>query len=172
MALFLLKISSTNYLITVKATYYIPRATIILTLLLLAPLSYGQIVPIKTKVSDSVSVNCAIEKKNNRYYQTRIGETYHRTVPANGWFRFEGKCLDEIYELPILECKLSETEIGTYYKCKNGRPFSGKIKDKMDNHQLIGRCKKGFLDGTVKVLDNEGKTIWQGEFVMGEFQRK
>ena len=149
---------------------FIRKPIITLALLFIVCFSFGQTDSIKVRPSNLVPKECLVKKKKNKYIQILIGETYHKIVPADGWFKLYGDCPNKIYELPIVECNFPETRIGVYIKLKKGKPFSGNIKEKSEKYKLITRCKKGLLHGTVKILNLDDQIIWQGEFIMGKFQ--
>jgi len=114
---------------------------------------------------------CKFKKIKTKTYYEEIGETFHRTVLANGWFKIDERCPREIYTLPIVECKFDVTQIDSYVKYKRGKRYSGRINDKDANYSIIGFCKKGLLQGKVKILDNKKNIVWKGEMIHGVLKK-
>jgi hypothetical protein len=117
--------------------------------------------------SIKVEVFCPLEKIKSKTYHTKIGHSYRKVAPANGWFKMDGICPREIYDLPIVECKFNLTQHDLYIKYKRGRRFSGRINEKDNNYRIIGFCRKGLLHGKIKILDNQKKSIWEGKMSHG-----
>lgn len=62
--------------------------------------------------------------------------------------------------------KFNKNEEYLDVKYKNGRLYSGRIKDSDGEFTLIGSCKKGKFNGQVEVLDNLKNTVWKGKWKM------
>ena len=129
--------------------------------------SKRNVVQIIDKTNSGVYNYCYLKKNKNRVYQEEIGHSFHRTVLATGWFKLEGTCPREIYDLPIVECKFNLAEKDLYVRYKRGRLYSGRINDKDEKYRIKGCCRKGLLHGNVKILDNERNIIWEGKMKNG-----
>lgn len=111
----------------------------------------------------SMNRACDITMKNNKAYELQVGETFHRTVLANGWFDiYNYGCKSRTSISNMIKSEFYLSQKNTFICYKKGKPYSGKVVETCDGYTIIGRCKKGFLDGEVFIRDQENNLIWQG----------
>jgi hypothetical protein len=135
-------------------------------------LSFGQVDTvtvggIRVIVGKEVTGACETIKKNNKIYHIQIGETFHRTVLASGWFKqVNDSCYQSVWIGYMIKNKFYQNENDVFIKYKKGKPYSGRINENDGDYKLIGSCRKGLLHGKVKIKDNQ-KIIWEGKMSHG-----
>jgi hypothetical protein len=107
---------------------------------------------------------CETIVKKNKIYEIQIGETFHRTVLANGWFKKVGdNCYKNTWIQSMVNKEFYLNSEGIYLNFKKGKPYSGKIREDDGKFKIIGRCKKGHPNGKFVILDIKNNVIiWEG----------
>lgn len=119
---------------------------------------------VRLRVGKELTAYCQTTTIKNKTYEFQVGETYNRTVLANGWFVYVN---DSCYQSTWIEKMINEKfYLGTkikYKKFKNGKLYSGKILENDGAYKIIGRCKKGLTYGKFIILNSNKELIWKGE---------
>lgn len=145
----------------------------LLFIFLSGQLAFGQVDSIRIKTAlTQIENHCRFERKGNTYYFEQIGATFAYVALARGWFMSNGDCPRETYLSEMIENKFYLDTGETLIKYKNGRPYSGRIKESDGHYVLLGRCKHGMLHGKVIVRDNHKNTLWNGKLKKGMYAEK
>lgn len=130
-------------------------------------LSFGQVDTthgIRVRVGKEVTACCQTTTIKNKTYEFQVGETFHRTVLANGWFiKVSDSCYQSTWIQKMIEEKFYLGLSGVYQKFNRGRPYSGRIREDDGEYKIIGRCKKGVPYGKFIILNTDNELIWKGE---------
>lgn len=115
-------------------------------------------------VSQLATGPCETIVKKNKIYEIQIGETFHRTVLANGWFKkVSDSCYQNTWIQSLINKEFYLNSEGIYLKFKKGKPYSGKIREDDGEFKIIGCCKKGHPNGKFVILDIKNNVIiWEG----------
>jgi hypothetical protein len=131
-------------------------------------LSFGQVVTtyvdgIRLRVGKEVTAYCQTTTIKNKTYEFQVGETYNRTVLANGWFiKSSDSCYRSTWIQKMIDEKFYLGSEGVYKKFKKGKPYSGRVHEDDGEYKIIGRCKKGILCGKFVILNVDNELIWKG----------
>ena len=147
------------------------RLSILILILFISAisLSFGQVDTIHVNgihllVGKTVSTHCQTIKKKNKTYEIQIGETFHRTVLANGWFiEVSDSCYRSTWIQAMIDKKFYLDLTGVYLKFNKGKPYSGRVREDDGEYKIIGRCRKGLPFGKFIILNAENELIWKGK---------
>jgi hypothetical protein len=148
------------------------RYIILAALISIVDLAYGQV---DTTTIDSIRIvtrknvwsYCPTFTKDNKTYEVQIGETFHRTVLANGWFkRTSDSCYQDTWIQEMIRNQFY-LDPNDYHRFKRGKPYGGRIRGNDGEYKITGRCKKGKPHGKFIILDiKNDKIIWEGVISM------
>lgn len=111
-----------------------------------------------------VTEYCQTKTIKNKTYWFHIGETFHRTVLANGWFiKGSDSCYRSIWIQKMIAEKFYLESKGVYKKFKKGKPYRGRVREDDGEYKIVGRCKKGMPYGKFIILNSDNELIWKGE---------
>lgn len=111
-----------------------------------------------------VQVHCDTKIIKRKMYDHQVGETFDRTVLANGWFvRYKDSCYQNTWMSQMIEKEFYLGLNGVYRKYKKGKPYTGIVRENDGEYKIIGRCKKGRPVGKFKILNSKKELIWKGE---------
>jgi hypothetical protein len=131
-------------------------------------LSFGQVDTIhgiRVRVGKEVTVYCQTTTIKNKTYEFQVGETFNRTVLANGWFiNVNDSCYQSTWIQEMIDEKFYLGSKGVYKKFKKGKPYSGRVREDDGEYKIIGRCKKGLPYGKFIILNSDdNELIWKGK---------
>ena len=110
---------------------------------------------------------CPTFTKDNKTYEIQIGETFYRTVLANGWFESGGdSCYHYTWIWSMIRNEFYLTP-SSYIRFKKGKPYTGRIKENDGEYKIKGRCKKGRPHGKFVIFDiKNDEIVWEGAISM------
>ena len=152
----------------VSKLYDMTKLSLLIFFISAFKLSFGQVDTtyvdgIRLRVG-KVTEYCPTITIKNRTYEFQVGETYNRTVLANGWFiNSSDSCYRSTWIQQMIDEKFYLGSEGVYKKFKKGKPYCGRVREDDGEYKIIGRCKKGVLCGKFIILNADNELIWKGE---------
>ena len=132
-------------------------------------LSFGQVDTsyvngIRMVAVKDLKTYCGTTTIKNRIYELQVGATFNRTVLANGWFIMSNdSCYRKTWIQQMIDKKFYLESKEVFKKFKNGKPYSGRVREDDGEYRIIGRCRKGLPYGKFIILNSNNELIWKGE---------